>query len=228
MYVIKHNDEYKTFLHMVKTAGISVSNALYDAGYQKYVNLRHIDIKYLPDEFKNSKKYIILREPHDWYKSFYNFFINVEGYLSFMLNDPKDDGYIYPIGLNEFIRRSINFKDTLEKFPNKARVFNNILQTQGNIHFITTYFDEPVNYKDPKTLEQFDMSLFEWFWKHTGGDEADTIIPMNKLYKLEDELGIKMPHRNKTKNKTEEEIDPDVLKLIKKTHNRFYDLYEEN
>jgi len=227
MYIFNIGGEDKTFLHMVKTAGISVSSGLAEAGHQKFVNLRHMDISYMPVKFKNSKKYIVLRKPHEWYISFYNFFVNVEGYLSFMLNDPKDDGYIYPIGLNEFIRRSINFKDTLEKFPNKARVFNNILQTQGNIHFITTYFEEPIDYKNNETLKQFDMSLFEWFWRHTGGDEADVVVPMNRLDFLEEEFQISISHANKTKNKKEIDIDEDVLDLIKSSHKKFYDMYEE-
>ena len=223
MYVVQN----KVFFHMVKTAGISFHQACLQKGHLIHWNQRHIDHTQLPERYKDLDKYIILREPHLWYKSFYNFFLNVEGYMSFMLHDPKEDGYIYPIGLNNFIKRSLNMKETLEKFPNKARVFNNILQSQGPIHFVTSYFKEPINKNNPNSLDQFDMSLFEWFWEHAGGWEADIIIPMGNMSKLEKDFNISMAHTNKSKKKTNEEIDAHTMKLIKKTHKKFYKLYDK-
>jgi hypothetical protein len=212
---------------MVKTAGISFHRSCLDKGHPIHWNQRHIDYTQLPERFKDLEKYIILREPHSWYKSFYNFFLTVEGYMSFMTHDLKDDGYIYPIGLNNFILRSINLKETLTKFPNKARVFNNILQSQGPIHFVTSYFERPIDPKDPTSLDQFDMSLFEWFWKHAGGWDADHIVPLKNMSKLERDFNINMMHTNKSKKKTDEEITPHTMKIIKKTHKKFYKLYNQ-
>lgn len=229
--------EDKVFLHMVKSAGISVHQGLINSEQTINFNMRHASINLLPEKYKNFERYTVIRKPEDWYKSFYKFFYNVEGYLSFMLKDPlpaDENGIVYlkPLDFNEFVRRSINFKDTLIKYPNKARVFNNILRSQGNIHFITSYFDTAIdidkdnNFGDLTTLDQFDMSLYEFFWKNIGGDTAIN-IPMNRLDKVEEIFNIKIPHSNKTKNKIEANYDVDTLKLVRKTHEKFYKIYEE-
>jgi len=116
MYTIENNDgSIFTILHMVKSAGTSIHQALIHADKITHVNQRHASIRNLPEIYQHHPKIIFIREPHEWYKSFYRFFLGVEGYLSFMLNDPKEphDGYIYPITLDEFAIRSINFKNTL-------------------------------------------------------------------------------------------------------------------
>lgn len=241
MYVI----DDKVFYHMVKTSGTSFRHACVEANKKTDFNMRHLDYKMLPERYSHLDSFIILREPHSWYKSFYNFFINQQGYFSFMIHDPykitgktkyphdiefidPQKATLKPIGLNEFARRSINFKDTLIKYPNKARVFNNILRTQGHAHFITTYFKCAIDKEKPSTYNQFDMSLFEWFWLHSGGEVADTIAPMNDLSILEDAFKIKIPHVNKTQSVSNEDFDEETLALIKTTHSKFYDLYEKS
>jgi len=228
MYTVEFDNQIKTLMHPVKTAGISIHQGIITASnkyldYKVHVNQRHVHIRNLPEQFQKYPKFVIIREPHSWYESFYNFFINVEGYLSFMLNDPKGDGYIYPIDINEFIQRSINFKDTLTKYPNKARVFRNLLRSQGNIHFITSYFESDFYPSDEKSMNQFNCSLYEWFMRPMG----DCIfIPMNRLDIIEKEFNIKIPHINKTKNK-KEYISEDSKKLVKYSHSLYYDLIED-
>ena len=223
MYVI----EDKVFLHMVKSAGISVHIGAIESNKLIHVNQRHASINNLPEKYSKLPRYAVIRKPEDWYRSFYRFFFNVAGYMSFMINDPKEDGYIYPIGLNEFVRRSINLKETLIKFPNKARVFNNILRTQSNMHFITGYFTEAIDKDNPDSLNQFDMSLYEWFY-YGCGQETAINIPMNRLDIVEELFDIKIGHANKTSDsKPKEEYEPDVLELIRTTHSKFYDLYND-
>jgi len=223
--------EDKVFLHMVKSAGISVHSGLINSNNKINYNQRHASINHLPDKYKHLPRYGIIRYPHLWYKSFYNFFLNVEGYMSFMLNDPKDDGYIYPIDFNEFIKRSINLKDTLIKYPNKARVFNNILRSQGNIHFVCGYFQEAIdidqnnNFGDLNTLNQFDMSLYDWFYRGCGM-HTSVNIPMNKLEDVEKIFNIKIGHKNKTLTKTKAKYNKDTLNLVKETHKKFYNEIE--
>ncbi len=218
----------KIFLHMVKSAGISVHKGLINSEQRVHVNQRHASLNNLPEYYQHLPRYSVIRKPEDWYKSFYQFFLGVQGYLSFMLNDPKDpyDGYIYPIDFNEFVRRSINFKDTLLKFPNKAKVFNNLLRSQGNLHFITGYFTEAIDPENQMSYEQFDMSLYEWFWRGCGADTAIN-IPMDRLDYVEDLFNIEIGHENKTKDK---KIDMDytdeTLALVRETHKEFYDLID--
>jgi len=231
MYTVEFDNQIKTLMHPVKTAGISahqgIIEASHDYNYKVHVNQRHAHIRNLPIQFQQYPKFVILREPHTWYESFYNFFINVEGYLSFMLTDPKDDGYIYPIDINEFVKRSINLRDTLIKYPNKARVFRNLLRSQGNIHFVTSYFESDFSPEDESSMEQFDCSLYEWFMKPMG---SCIFIPMGRLDIIEKEFNIKIPHANKTKNK-KAFINEETKELIKKTHKKYYELidsFDEN
>lgn len=215
---------------MVKSAGISIHVGMINSPHKIHLNQRHLGIDFLPERYRDIPRYSVIRKPEDWYRSFYRFFINVHGYMSFMLNDPKDDGYIYPIDFNEFVKRSTNLKDTLIKFPNKARVFNNILRSQGNAHFVTTYFKEAIDispdnvFGNIKTLDQFDMSLYEWFYKGAGLDTSIN-IPIERLDIIEDIFDIKIGHENKTNSKLEIEYTPDVLQELRKTHKKFYDEY---
>ena len=232
MYTVETNGEIITFMHMVKSAGTSIHVGIIEAStdYSKlkvHVNQRHAHIRNLPEKYQKYKKITVIRNPEDWYRSFYRFFINVEGYLSFMLNDPKDpyDGYIYPIEPDEFIRRSMNLKETLMRFPNKARVFRNLLRSQGNMHFVTGYFESDFHPSEPETMEQFGCTLYDWFLRPMGKDTI--FIPMNRLDIIEDMLDIKIPHINVTpKNKIECNFSDESIRLIMKHHRDIYNMYE--
>jgi len=235
MYTIEIDNKIKTYMHPVKAAGTSIFAAIVEASqdYDKYkvhYNARHAHIRYLPEKYNKYPKFTTIREPHSWYKSFYRFFMGTEGYLSWALNDLQDDGYIYPIEPNEFVNRMINMKDTLTKFPNKSRVYRNLLRSQGNMHFITGYFESDFHPDDPQTMEQFNTSLYEWFLRPMGEDTI--FVPMNRLDIIEKEFGIKIPHLNKT---SPERIDfnfsQETIDLIKSTHSEYYqmcDNFDEN
>ncbi|RLF26671.1 MAG: hypothetical protein DRN14_06500 [Thermoplasmata archaeon] len=223
MYVI----DDKVFLHMVKSAGISVHVGAIKGNKKIDFNFRHGNIDMLPERYRELPRYAVIRSPEDWYKSFYRFFLGVQGYLSFMLYDPDSKGMLQEIDIDEFVRRSINLKDTLLKYPNKARVFNNLLRSQGNAHFVCGYFKESFNVNSPETLDQFDMSLYEWFFKNAGLDTA-TLIPMDRLDIVEDLFDISIGHDNKTNiKKRRVRISPEVIGLIRDTHTEYYDTIEE-
>jgi hypothetical protein len=169
---------------------------------------------------------VVIREPHSWYKSFYRFFLGVDGYLSWALNDPKDDGYIYPIEPDEFARRMQNIKDTLIKFPNKARVFRNLLRSQGHLHFITGYFESDFHPEDLDSMHQFDTNLYSWFMRPMGEDCI--FVPMNRLDIIEKEFKIKIPHINQTDpNKIDFKFSQEVIDLIKDTHKDWYQMIDD-
>jgi len=214
---------------MVKSAGISVHTGLINSQHKIYWNQRHASLDSLPKRYNRLPRYGVIRNPEEWYISFYKFFVNVQGYMSFMLNDLGEDGFIHPINFEEFIKRSANLKDTLIKYPNKARVFNNILRSQGNIHFVTGYFKEPIDIKnnifgDLETLDQFDMSLYEWFYRGCGM-HTSTNIPMNKLEEVESLFDIKIGHQNKTRiteNNKDIIYNPKSLELVQLIDSKFY------
>jgi len=232
MYTVEFNNEIKTLMHPVKSAGTSIHAAIIEASneynYKVHVNQRHVGPTHLPPRFQSAPKYVVLREPHKWYRSFYRFFLGVEGYLSFMLNDPKEpyDGYIYPIPMDEFALRSLNFKDTLIKYPNKARVFRNLLRSQSHLHFITSYLKSDFHPDDLETMEQFNTTLYQWF--HDNVIDQDTIfIPMNRLDIVEELFKIKIPHVNKTSDKKpKDEFSEGVLDKIKEGHKDWYNMIE--
>ena len=222
MYVLRD----KVFLHMVKTAGISVHQAINESNQPLLFNQRHLSIDCMPQRHRELPRYTAIREPHKWYESFYNFYVAVGGFMSFMLNDLESDGYIHPIDINEFIRRSINLKDTLLKYPNKARVFNNILQTQGQAHFIDTYFESNIDPTDKSTYDQFNMSVFEWYYNATGCGSA-TNIPMSHLDDLATIFKIKIWHQNKNEKPQVAKLSLESIELIKKTHSKFYKIIDD-
>jgi hypothetical protein len=231
MYTIENESGIKTFMHPVKSAGISIHSAIIDASntynnYKVHVNQRHAHIRNLPEVYKSSPIFVTVREPHSWYKSFYRFFLKVDGYLSWALNDPKDDGYIYPISPDEFVRRMINMKDTLIKYPNKSRVFRNLLRSQGNMHFITGYFEKDFHPDDIHSMQQFNMSLYDWFMKPMG--EESIFVPIKRLDIIEKEFNIKIPHLNKTDAKNLNfNFKQETIELIKETHREWYQMIED-
>ncbi len=233
MYTVEIDKSIKTLMHPVKSAGTSIHTAIIKASgatnYQVHVNQRHAPIWHLPEEFRNEPKFVVVRPPHEWYKSFYRFFLGVEGYLSWSLNDLRDDGYIYPIEPDEFVRRMINMKDTLIKYPNKAKVFRNLLRSQANLHFITSYFKTDFRPDNIQSMKQFDMSLYDWFMRPMGiGTHGVEPVPMNRLDIIEKEFKIKIPHVNKTDaKKIDVKFSKDVINLIKETHADWYQMLKE-
>jgi hypothetical protein len=191
-----------------------------------HVNQRHAHIRNLPEVYKNYPKFVVLRDPNSWYKSFYRFFLGVDGYLSWALNDLRENGYIYPIEPDEFVRRMINMKDTLIKYPNKARVFRNLLRSQGHLHFVTGYFENDFHPEDTDSMDQFNMSLYSWFMKPMSEDCI--FVPMNRLDIIEKEFKIQIPHVNITDpNKIEFKFNEEVQNLIKETHKDWYKMIED-
>lgn len=67
----------KVFLHMVKSAGISVHFGLFQSENIINYNQRHASIDHLPERYKDFPRYGVIRSPEDWYQSFYKFFVRV-------------------------------------------------------------------------------------------------------------------------------------------------------
>jgi hypothetical protein len=230
MYTVEINNQIKTLMHPVKSAGTSIHTAIIEASnnynYKVHVNQRHSHIRNLPEKYKIHPKFVVVREPASWYKSFYRFFLGVDGYLSWALNDPKDDGYIYPIEPDEFAKRMLNMKEALTTFPNKARVFRNLLRSQSHLHFITSYFENDFHPEDSESMQQFEMNLYSWFMKPMGDDCI--YIPMNRLDIIEKEFHIKIPHINTTSNdKIDFNFSPEVINLIKENHKDWYQMIDD-
>ena len=221
--------ERKVFLHMIKTAGISVHRGSVKAGHALQYNQRHSHIQTLPDKYQELPRYIILRKPEDWYISFYNFFLPVVGFFSFMLRDDKGD----PVDINEFIFRALNMKHFFKTHKFKRELLNGILNEQETQHFMFTFFTEQIT---DANVDNYNFSIFDWFWRGTGGDTAN-VFPMNKkgIKALEKEFNIKMSHDNKTEIlegfkdilpvKTSD-INDEMLTLIQQVDKKYYDLLE--
>lgn len=234
MYVVdvvkKDIEERKVFLHMVKTAGTSIHRGIVLAKHKIQFNQRHAHISILPQKYQDLPRYIILRKPEDWYVSFYNFFLPIDGFFSFMLRD--DTGT--PVGINEFIFRALNMKHFFGTHKFKRDILNDMLNKQETSHFIFTFFTEQVT--DQNTMD-YNFSVFDWFWRGSGGDTA-TVFPMNEngIKSLEKEFNIKMDHENKTEIPNEfldilpvekSDICEEMLQLIRDVDFKYYDILEE-
>lgn len=219
--------ERKVFLHMIKTAGISVHHGSLKAGHKLQYNQRHCHISILPDKYQELPRHIILRKPEDWYISFYNFFLPVHGFFSFMLRDDKG----IPVDINEFIIRALNMGNFFLNHKFKRDILNSILNEQETQHFIFTFFTEQIT---DFNSNEYDFSLFDWFWRGTGGENAK-VYPMNKdgIKAIENEFNMSMGHANKTEPiegqipVTVEDIDPEVLELLRTVDARYYTKFEE-
>jgi len=235
MYVIDVNKtlkgekytERKVFLHMIKTAGISVHHGCVKAGHTLQYNQRHSHISTLPQKYQQLPRYIILRKPEDWYISFYNFFLPVEGFFSFMLRN--DEGL--PVDINEFIFRALNMKNFFSSHKFKTAILNSILNEQETAHFMFTFFDEQI---DDISYKNYNFSIFDWFWRGTGGENAK-VFPMNKkgIKELEKEFKMKMEHKNETEKHpeyvpvTKADINSEMLQLIQDVDSKYYKMFEE-
>jgi len=225
--VIKEDKlERKVFLHMIKTAGISVHHGCNKAGHKLQFNNRHNHIHFLPQKYQDLPRYIILRKPEDWYISFYNFFLPVTGFFSFMLRDDKGE----PVDINEFIFRALNMKHFFETHKFKRDILNSILNEQETAHFMFSFFTEQIT---DDNAYQYNFSIFDWFWKGSGGDNA-VVFPMTKdgLKDLTVEFNIELEHENKTENSEYKkarimDINPEMLQLIKDVDFKYYDMLEE-
>lgn len=219
----------KVFLHMIKTAGSSVHRGIADSGQTLNYNQRHASINHLPERYKNLPRYGIIRSPESWYKSFYNFFVpqlSTNPFMKFMWSDSVN-GQDKILDFNTFVLRSINMKDTLIKYPEKAMLFRDIFELQTTLHFTGGYLDGGLeltpNKKKvkPESLEQFNMSLYEWFYRGVGL-HTSTNVPMEHFSDLCRLFGIKELHDNAVKTDLGTNYNPKTLKKLQKTHQKFY------
>ena len=222
MYV---TSDKKVFLHMPKTAGISFHRSLQEAkDIFIQCNMRHQHISMLPQKYSEYPRYIILRNPLDWYISFYKFFSETEGFFSFLLKDRDEEMNETLVNFDTFIFRAMNLKRFFLENPQKADIINSIIQEQEQLHFMMTFFTEVISMEN---INNFDCSLFDFFWKGTGGDTAQ-VIPMdeNLSANVEKIFGFPMnSHENKTDSKIQlslKDLSDETKAIIIYNHKRFF------
>lgn len=225
MYV---TSDKKVFLHMIKTGGISFHKSLQKADnvFLQY-NMRHAHISMLPQKYAEYPRFIILRKPEDWYLSFYRFFADTQGFFSFILKDMvEEDGKEVEklVNFDTFIYRAMNLKRFFIENPQKADIVNSIIQEQASMHFMMSFFTEVIS---EQNINNFDCTLFDFFWRGTGGETAQ-VIPMDENMDdlIENIFGFKMGEReNITESRItlkKEEIAKETKAIIRVNHELYY------
>lgn len=213
---------------MIKTGGMSFYRGIRDSKHKVNINQRHYPVRMIPEEYRDLPKYTILREPEDWYLSFYNFF-GPKRVMMYFIGDKKqkDLRMMNPSNYNQFIENSMNLKETLLRDPWRLRLLNTTLRRQGCGNWSSTYILEEPSIDNPSSLDQFDMSLFEWIYLRMGMDRCIN-IPLSNMKELEEIFDINLEeYVNPTKNKLIEKnyVNNDTKDIIRKVDKKYYELY---
>ena len=213
----------KIFMHMVKTGGSSVFRSLIDSNVRVDYNQKHYGYQTIPNQYRDYPKYMIVRDPIEWYTSFYNYF-STRRFMHFLFKDEENN----EISLDQFILNSMNMKSTLLRdlwmIPQLASI---VTRHNAGGNFIGSYFTSALVIGDLTTFDQFDKSLYAWFYDSMGGDDV-TKIPLDNIADLGQIFGIEIDHTNKTEIPDDVQIIPDgTINVIKSIDKKYFDIISE-
>ena len=190
----------KVVLHMPRCGGSSVRWAINSAGYKYKFSCEHANISSLPDKYKHLPTIGFIRNPIDWYVSWYSFLNDLRRKKRkgcFIVGALSDD---YRLSFGQLLPRLLDIEGFLTENPDylmeikdrfRIRVMNDYLC------WLNTYFDDISTI----TPSDFKGSLFNWYYQKVG------MSTCNEVYRLEDGLqygidkafpdkNIKVGHRN--------------------------------
>jgi len=187
----------------------------------------HKAISCMPKEFEHLPKFIMTRNPFNWYVSLYFF------HKQLMVKDSKIAEWLNPFygtlnkddGFDSFVRNACNMKEFYSD-PN--------LMSKLDESFHTAVKNVPLSavksWQDSGSLVRCD-ALMDWY--------ADTVginSPNVSVYKLEDlsedmpkifRHSYKLPHRNKSAHSSiRDYYNPKSIAIVKKAHEEMMDKHE--
>ena len=149
----------RVYLHIVKTGGTSIKRAvLKHRSDDVQFEWQHGSANRIPPEFKHFEKIALVRNPYDWYKSYYDYILwKKNGKLlaerMAMKNGyNKSNGYV---SFDIFLNRALNFQDFIIKY----NVINDIKKNMkkcGRLFFYSLWGDLTKT-PDYKTFYQFHL-----------------------------------------------------------------------
>lgn len=166
----------KVFVHMPKTGGMAFNNAIRKKHPKLRYHCYHQNIETVPEKYKDYPRVGLIRNPINWYISFYNHDLRMKrkGTVNF--------SPIIKILSNNF---NLNFRDTLPRMLNLGEFFNKkenyelLRQELQDIVTVKNYDIVTMSYPDLSNIGQVGDTLYDHWYKFVGLEKATT-------YRLED------------------------------------------
>jgi len=178
--------EDKIFLHFQKCAGLSVYELVNKLKLKKLWFKEHCGIVNLPEEYEHMRRFAFIRNPYDWYVSYYHFQLYEHtGSVKYWINpffSALTKGC--SIGFSEFVRNSVNLKTYFENNMEQYQVCIGVFEyaiSRGSASWVGSWFKDPDEFRKYIALDELNMSLMEWYMKIIGLNESNTTV-----YKLEE------------------------------------------
>lgn len=210
----------RVILHLPKTAGSTVRwRAMENDGFQ--YACQHCSFKMLPNEYKGMKIVSFIREPLDWYVSYYEFtkkrFIN-KGDISLLF--VKEFSEDFEKSFQETLPLLLDLTKTFKENPLMLEKFKLTLKSltcNKYVAFASSYFDN-ISTITPESFEH--KSMYQWYYDIIGLDNAT-------VYRIEDQFeegmlefnatprGRRTEFRKKNQNTDRDETDTYYTKELK-------------
>jgi len=228
--------EDKIYLHFQKTGGFSVYDIIKRKKLKKVWFKEHHGIVNIPEEYKHLRRFSFIRNPFDWYVSFFFFHENIrvrsehENWLNPFLRTLTSKSTTH---FNDFIIGSCNLKDFYIKNPDMHKElinqFKKIIKKKKN-GWIASWFAKDSVLEEELSLENLDITLMDWYLEIMGLNEPNTTV-----YRIEEfEMGIvkefgnieKIPHKHKSRHsKYQHYYNEETIGLVNDTHKSIMDNY---
>jgi hypothetical protein len=168
----------KVILHLHKCAGSSVRWAIIKAGYEYLFSCEHAPIKMLPDKYADWDRIGFIRNPIDWYLSYFHYFKCVtnkrkinSGVMYYVLSDGNT------LSFDQFIDNALNLREFFKDENNlkllRSRIRVVVMNTYDCRHAFTWDDVSAITHDD------FTDSLLDYKFKLLGLDTA-------RVYRIED------------------------------------------
>jgi len=227
--------EDKIYLHFQKTGGLSVYRVIDNLRLKKLWFREHCGIMNLPEEFRHLRRFSFIRNPYEWYVSYYHFHLN--GYLN------KKEHWINPFliplagdspDFRKFIKNSCNLKSYFQDNPDRHEllfeIIEEVFRNRPRI-WINKWFKDTANVREELSLDNLDMSLMEWYMNVIGLFEDNTTIYKMEHFdeSLEKEFGPieRVPHLHTSLHKKYQYYyDTTLVDTVGESHAYVLDKYD--
>jgi len=221
-------DSNKIVLHMPKCGGSSVRWALIKAGYKYRFGCEHAPIYLLPEKYKDLPRIAFIRNPIEWYKSWYNYlkYKKEHGGTSNIFAHVLSNGF--KDSIDTFIYNSMNIGSYFNNDDNFNRLKKRIQVVCMNNSVCWHNF----TWDDVEDIskDEFTGTLFNYEYNLIGLNTA-------KVYRIEDGIqdslikefnnnSIKVGMYNVTPNKNNNpNLNQKSKELIYKHDKYYFDLF---
>jgi hypothetical protein len=212
MYIIDNT----VFIHIQKCYGSSIEYALNnDRKNDLKYSINHLSVKQIPHQFIDYRRIALVRNPIDFYISFYNHLLN--------MNFKKPSWYSYPffdgknrknISIDDYIKSMLNFDKTFMD----SKILQNFIDNryENKNHTLSSIITDT-------TLFVPDMTLYQFVVNGLIDNSVQTFKCETEFDDVCKILNIKKYHKNKSNKK--KSISLNTKKLILERDEILYDRF---